>query len=108
MVEISKAFEYPDFDVFDRVRFPKDLRFVGMMQYDGDLLLPKVFLVPPPEIKGVSGEYLVKNGITTFACSEVRAGVVVGGCSVGWLQGCSREWMRASIGSIEAGPNQST
>jgi hypothetical protein len=45
-----------------------------MMQYDGDLLLPKTYLVPPPEIKGVSGEYLVKNNINTFACSEVRAG----------------------------------
>ncbi|KAI8476721.1 MAG: phosphoglycerate mutase [Monoraphidium minutum] len=72
MVEISKAFEYPDFDIFDRVRYPKDLRFVGMMQYDGDLLLPKTFLVPPPEIKGVSGEYLVKNNIATFACSETQ------------------------------------
>lgn len=72
MVEISKAFEYPNFDIFDRVRYPKDLKFVGMMQYDGDLLLPKNFLVPPPEIKGVSGEYLVKNGISTFACSETQ------------------------------------
>ena len=54
------------------MRYPKDLKFVGMMQYDGDLLLPKTFLVPPPEIKGVSGEYLAKNGISTFACSEVR------------------------------------
>jgi len=72
MVEISKAFEYPDFDIFDRERYPKDLKFVGMMQYDGDLLLPKHFLVPPPEIHGTSGEYLVHNGITTFACSETQ------------------------------------
>ena len=46
---------------------------MGMMQYDGDLLLPKTFLVPPPEINGVSGQYLAKNGISTFACSEARA-----------------------------------
>ncbi|KAF8072673.1 2-3-bisphosphoglycerate-independent phosphoglycerate mutase [Scenedesmus sp. PABB004] len=72
MVEISKAFEYPDFDIFDRVRFPKDLKFVGMMQYDGDLLLPKNFLVPPPEISKTSGEYLVHNGVSTFACSETQ------------------------------------
>lgn len=72
MVEISKAFEYADFNVFDRERVPKDLKFVGMMQYDGDLLLPKTYLVPPPEIKGVSGEYLAKNGISTFACSETQ------------------------------------
>jgi 2,3-bisphosphoglycerate-independent phosphoglycerate mutase len=72
MVEISKAFEYPDFDIFDRERYPKDLKFVGMMQYDGDLLLPKNFLVPPPEIHKTSGEYLVHNGISTFACSETQ------------------------------------
>ena len=50
-----------------------------MMQYDGDLLLPKTYLVSPPEIKGVSGEYLVKNGINTFACSEVGGGLI-GSC----------------------------
>eukprot|EP00878_Enallax_costatus_P000358 GHUV01000442.1.p1 GENE.GHUV01000442.1~~GHUV01000442.1.p1 ORF type:complete len:532 (+),score=190.31 GHUV01000442.1:68-1597(+) len=72
MVEISKAFEYPDFDIFDRERYPKDLKFVGMMQYDGDLLLPANFLVPPPEIHKTSGEYLVHNGISTFACSETQ------------------------------------
>jgi 2,3-bisphosphoglycerate-independent phosphoglycerate mutase len=72
MVEISKAFEYADFSNFDRERYPKDLKFVGMMQYDGDLLLPKNFLVPPPEIKKTSGEYLVHNGVSTFACSETQ------------------------------------
>eukprot|EP01023_Acetabularia_acetabulum_P034930 TRINITY_DN3286_c0_g1_i5.p1 TRINITY_DN3286_c0_g1~~TRINITY_DN3286_c0_g1_i5.p1 ORF type:complete len:560 (+),score=123.28 TRINITY_DN3286_c0_g1_i5:81-1760(+) len=72
MVEISKAFEYEDFNAFDRVRYPKNLKFVGMMQYDGDLKLPANFLVPPPVINGVSGQYLVKNGISTFACSETQ------------------------------------
>lgn len=43
-----------------------------MMQYDGDLLLPKNFLVPPPEISKTSGEYLVHNGLATFACSETQ------------------------------------
>ncbi|KAK9811625.1 hypothetical protein WJX72_007216 [[Myrmecia] bisecta] len=71
MVEISKAFEYEEFSAFDRKRFPKT-RFVGMMQYDGDLKLPARFLVPPPAIHGTSGEYLAKNGITTFACSETQ------------------------------------
>lgn len=50
----------------------QDLKFVGMMQYDGDLLLPKNFLVPPPEIHKTSGEFLVHNGISTFACSETQ------------------------------------
>lgn len=71
MVEISKAFEYEDFDSFDRVRFPKTL-FVGMMQYDGDLKLPAKFLVPPPAIDHVSGQYLAGSGIHTFACSETQ------------------------------------
>ncbi|PNW82060.1 hypothetical protein CHLRE_06g272050v5 [Chlamydomonas reinhardtii] len=73
MVEISKAFEYEDgFTAFERERFPKGLRFVGMMQYDGDLKLPANFLVPPPLIEHVSGEYLCKNGLSTFACSETQ------------------------------------
>jgi len=73
MVEMSKAFEYEDsaFKYFDRQRFPKT-RFVGMMQYDGDLHLPTNYLVPPPEISKVSGEYLARNGISTFACSETQ------------------------------------
>ena len=50
IVEISKAFEYADFDAFERVRFPKT-KFVGLMQYDGDLKLPANYLVPPPLVK---------------------------------------------------------
>ena len=43
-----------------------------MMQYDGDLKLPTNFLVPPPAINHVSGQYLAANGISTFACSETQ------------------------------------
>lgn len=69
VVEISKAFEYADFTSFDRVRFPKT-KFVGLMQYDGDLKLPANYLVPPPLIERTSGECLAANGLKTFACSE--------------------------------------
>ncbi|XP_066313406.1 2,3-bisphosphoglycerate-independent phosphoglycerate mutase-like [Miscanthus floridulus] len=69
MVMLAKALEYPDFDKFDRVRVPK-IRYAGMLQYDGELKLPSRYLVSPPEIERTSGEYLVKNGIRTFACSE--------------------------------------
>ena len=41
-----------------------------MMQYDGELKLPKHFLVPPPSISRTTGEYLAHNGVSTFACSE--------------------------------------
>lgn len=71
MVEISKCFEYEQFNKFDRVRWPKT-RFVGMMQYDGDLKLPARYLVPPPLINKVSGEYLCQSGVRTFACSETQ------------------------------------
>ncbi|ONK62743.1 uncharacterized protein A4U43_C07F7680 [Asparagus officinalis] len=69
MVMLAKALEYQDFDKFDRVRFPK-IRYAGMLQYDGELKLPNHYLVSPPEIERTSGEYLVHNGIRTFACSE--------------------------------------
>ena len=46
------------------------IKFAGMMQYDGELKLPKDYLVPPPKISHTTGEYLAKNGVSTFACSE--------------------------------------
>ncbi|KAL4309742.1 hypothetical protein GQ457_01G023890 [Hibiscus cannabinus] len=69
MVMLAKALEYQDFDKFDRVRVPK-IRYAGMLQYDGELKLPNHYLVSPPEIDRTSGEYLVRNGVRTFACSE--------------------------------------
>ncbi|KAE8695544.1 2,3-bisphosphoglycerate-independent phosphoglycerate mutase [Hibiscus syriacus] len=69
MVMLAKALEYQDFDKFDRVRVPK-IRYAGMLQYDGELKLPNHYLVSPPEIDRTSGEYLVHNGVRTFACSE--------------------------------------
>ncbi|MBA0855736.1 hypothetical protein Goshw_018192 [Gossypium schwendimanii] len=69
MVMLAKALEYQDFNKFDRVRFPK-IRYAGMLQYDGELKLPSRYLVSPPEIDRTSGEYLVHNGVRTFACSE--------------------------------------
>lgn len=67
MIMIAKALEYDDFDKFERIRFPK-IHYAGMLQYDGELKLPKHYLVSPPEIDRTSGEYLVHNGIRTFAC----------------------------------------
>jgi 2,3-bisphosphoglycerate-independent phosphoglycerate mutase len=71
VIEISRAFEDEDFSKFDRQRVPK-VRYAGMMRYDGDLGIPNNFLVPPPEIKRTSGEYLAKNGVRVFACSETQ------------------------------------
>ncbi|XP_021767606.1 2,3-bisphosphoglycerate-independent phosphoglycerate mutase [Chenopodium quinoa] len=69
MTMLAKALEYEKFDNFDRVRYPK-IRYAGMLQYDGELKLPSHYLVSPPEIERTSGEYLVHNGVRTFACSE--------------------------------------
>ncbi|CAN6295223.1 unnamed protein product [Urochloa humidicola] len=69
MVMLAKALEYQNFDKFDRVRFPK-IRYAGMLQYDGELKLPSHYLVAPPEIERTSGEYLARNGVRIYACSE--------------------------------------
>lgn len=70
-IEITRAFEEADFDKFDRVRVPQ-VTYAGMLQYDGDLKLPKRFLVNPPAIQDTSGEWFSKSGITQFACSETQ------------------------------------
>lgn len=75
MVMIAKSLEYEDFDKFDRVRVPK-IRYAGMLQYDGELKLPSHYLVSPPEIERTSGEYLVHNGIRTFACRYGRSTLI--------------------------------
>lgn len=70
-IEITRAFVETSFSEFDRVRHPK-VTYAGMLQYDGDLQLPKRFLVAPPAIKDTSGEWFSKMGLTQFACSETQ------------------------------------
>ncbi|WP_374490909.1 2,3-bisphosphoglycerate-independent phosphoglycerate mutase [Zoogloea sp.] len=70
-IEITRAFVEAEFDKFDRVRYPA-VTFAGMLQYDGDLQLPKRFLVAPPAIRNTSGEWFSKAGLTQFACSETQ------------------------------------
>jgi len=70
-IEITRAFVEEHFTEFDRVRHPRTT-YAGMLQYDGDLQLPKRFLVAPPAIKDTSGEWFSKAGITQFACSETQ------------------------------------
>jgi 2,3-bisphosphoglycerate-independent phosphoglycerate mutase len=70
-LEISLAFEEKNFSHFDRQRLP-DVLYAGMMEYDGDLKIPKTYLIPPPSIERTMGEYLARNGITQFACSETQ------------------------------------
>lgn len=70
-IEISRAFDEPDFDKFDRVRYPK-VNYAGMLEYDGDAHIPSRYLVSPPEIKGTMGEFLVAHGKTQLALSETQ------------------------------------
>ncbi len=70
-IEISRAFEDDSFDKFDRGRRPQVL-YAGMMQYDGDFGIPKLYLVSPPAIACTLGEYMAKNRIPQLACSETQ------------------------------------
>jgi 2,3-bisphosphoglycerate-independent phosphoglycerate mutase len=70
-IELSMAFEKKNFDKFDRVRTPRVL-FAGMMEYDGDLGIPKNYLVSPPQIEATVGAYMCANGISSFAISETQ------------------------------------
>ena len=72
-IEISKAFDAPEgeFTPFDRVRVPK-VCYAGMLEYDGDLHIPKQYLVSPPEITNTMSEYLVSAGVPMLAISETQ------------------------------------
>jgi 2,3-bisphosphoglycerate-independent phosphoglycerate mutase len=70
-IEISQAFEADNFDKFPRG--PKlKVKFAGMMQYDGDALIPEKYLVNPPGIDRTMGEYLVNSDVKQLAISETQ------------------------------------
>lgn len=70
--ELTVAFESgADFDKFDRVRVP-NVNYAGMLEYDGDLHIPKKFLVAPPVITNTLGEMLADKGIKQLAISETQ------------------------------------
>jgi 2,3-bisphosphoglycerate-independent phosphoglycerate mutase len=70
-IEISQAFEVDDFSDFDRGPLP-DVLFAGMMEYDGDLRLPSIYLVTPPKIDRTLGEYIARAGLPQLAISETQ------------------------------------
>ena len=70
-IELSMAFDNADFNGFDRGNMPSVL-YAGMLQYDGDLHLPKRFLVEPPQIKYTLSEKLVELGVKSYAVSETQ------------------------------------
>jgi 2,3-bisphosphoglycerate-independent phosphoglycerate mutase len=70
-IEISRAFEEKNFNKFDRGAVPK-VEFAGMMEYDGDLHIPKQYLVSPPAISRTMGELLSNSSISQLAISETQ------------------------------------
>lgn len=70
-LEITKAFEADELTEFDRGPKP-NVCYAGMMQYDGDLCIPKKYLVTPPAIDRTMGEYLAATGIHQLAISETQ------------------------------------
>ncbi len=71
-IEITIAFEEGDgFTKFDRRTVPQ-VFYAGMMQYDGDLKLPKNYLVDPPQIDRTFCEYLAAERVRMLAVSETQ------------------------------------
>jgi len=70
-IEISRAFENDEFTQFDRGSAPK-VNFVGLLQYDGDALVPTRYLVDPPAIDRTMTQFLCGEGLRSFAISETQ------------------------------------
>src|SRR5690606_2013322 len=59
------------FPYFNRHRVPQVV-YAGMLEYDGDLHIPKRYLVSPPEIRHTMGEYLAGPGVSQLAIPETQ------------------------------------
>ncbi len=70
-IEISRAFEEENFTAFERIPRPR-VAYAGMMEYDGDLHIPKVYLVEPPHIERTMGEILCEFGVRQMAIAETQ------------------------------------
>ncbi|MEL6184832.1 MAG: 2,3-bisphosphoglycerate-independent phosphoglycerate mutase [Myxococcota bacterium] len=70
-LEMSRAFDEEELDAFDRGPRP-DVFFAGMMEYDGDLHIPRNYLVSPPSIDRTMAEHLAATGVTQWAASETQ------------------------------------
>jgi len=71
-VQISRAFEEgPEFHKFERHPHPA-VTYAGMMEYDGDLHLPRRYLVSPPAIADTVGERLSRAGLRALSLSETQ------------------------------------
>ncbi|MEE9446446.1 MAG: 2,3-bisphosphoglycerate-independent phosphoglycerate mutase, partial [Arenicellales bacterium] len=70
-MEISRALEQKEFNEFERGALP-DLYFCSLIEYDGDLHIPKNYLVAPSLIERTMVEYMCAEQLRTFAVSETQ------------------------------------
>ena len=69
--EITRAFTDPKFDGFQRKKFPQNLVYVCMTQYDASM--PNVEVAFPPQtIKNTLGEYLSAKGLHQLRIAETE------------------------------------
>lgn len=72
MVEIYRALTEEPFTAFARGPLPENLLVVGMTMYDGDLGIPKDFLVPPTRVTGTVSELIAQAGMAQIAIAETQ------------------------------------
>lgn len=71
-LEIARAFDEGDeFVAFER-NYKPDVYFAGLLEYDGDLHVPKNFLVNPPSIQNTLTEEMAKHNLRMYALSETQ------------------------------------
>ncbi|MFC1771105.1 2,3-bisphosphoglycerate-independent phosphoglycerate mutase [Candidatus Margulisiibacteriota bacterium] len=70
-IEISMAFENENFQYFKRTKYP-NIEYAGIIQYDGNLHIPKQYLIGPPSIEKTISHYLCEENIHSFAISETQ------------------------------------
>ncbi len=70
-IEITRAFEEEGFGYFPRAPRPRVI-YAGMMEYDGDLKVPRRYLVSPPAIDRTVSEHLSEAGLRALALSETQ------------------------------------
>lgn len=71
-IELSRAFDEDErFTAFDR-GFRPSVTYAGLMEYDGDLHVPRSYLVSPPSIDDTVGERLSAAGLKVLAVSETQ------------------------------------
>ena len=70
-IEISEAFLRDDFKGFDRIERPK-VRYAGLLEYDAEAHIPPKYLVQPPCIENVSGQFLCASKVKSYAVAETH------------------------------------